>query len=101
MAFMLGARVVCQRRAKRDDVVRENTRFGVANNRCDGLRLTSDLCLSSERLELATDLPREIAESGEIRFHRIEFAQSLLFAASMLEDSCGLFDEAATVFRRC
>ena len=81
------------------DVVGEDARSGVAHDARDGLRLAGDLGLVSEWLELAADLPREVAQPGEVDLHRVELADGLLFAAAVLEDPGGLFDEPAPVFR--
>lgn len=51
--------------------------------------------------QLALDFLREVQDAHEVRVHVGEFAQSTLFAAAMLEDTSGLFDEAAAFLRRC
>ena len=93
-------RVVVERRARRpDDVVGEQARTGVADDRRDGLRLPGDLGLMPERLQLPADLARQVAQPGEVRLHRVQLAEGLLLAAAVLQDAGGLLDEAAPVLR--
>ena len=80
-----------------DDVVGEEAGSGIPHDRGDGLRLARDLGLVPERLELAADLAREIRESGQVRLHRLELAERLLLAPTVLQDAGGLLDEAATL----
>ena len=98
--LVLVAGVVGERRAQRHDVVGEDARLGVADDRGDGLRLAGDLGLPPERLQLPADLPGQVAEARQVGLHRVELAKGLLLAAAVLEDPRGLLDETAPVLGR-
>jgi len=51
-------------------------------------------------LELSADLPGEVAQTREVGLHRVELAQRLLLATTVLEDAGRLLDEAAAILRR-
>ena len=95
----LGAAVVVERRAQADDLVGEQAGAGIPHDGGDRLGLARDLGLVPERLQLTTDLAGQVAQAGEVGLHRLELAEGLLFAAAVLQDAGGLFDEAAPVFR--
>ena len=99
VAFVLCLRVIREGSAQRDHVIREDASFRVTDDRGDRLGLTGDLGLATERLQLAAYLAREVAETREVRLHRVELANGLLLATSMLEDPGGFLDESATVLR--
>ena len=80
-------------------VVGEQPRPGIADVGLDHRRLARDLGLTAERLELAPDLGQQVLQPGEVPVGRLELAESLLLALAVLEDACGLLDEAATVLR--
>ena len=46
------------------------------------------------------DLGRQVEDAHEIRIHVREFFERSLLTAAMLEDACGLFDEAAPLLGR-
>ena len=86
--------------AQFDDLVGEQPGARIAHGRRDLLGLFRDLGLVPERLELPSDFARKVREPKQVRLHRLEFAQSLLFAAAMLENSGCLFNEPAAILRR-
>ncbi len=85
--------------ALRDEVVCEQPQPGVAHVGLDHGGPPGHLGLLAERLELAAQLGGEVLQPGEVGLHRLELAQRLLLAFAVLEDSCGLLDEAASVLR--
>src|SRR5690606_24220559 len=82
------------------EVVREQTRLRVTQVALHGLRLARRLGLPAERSELAAQLRGEVAQARQVALHRVELAQRLLLALAVLEDACGLLDEAAALLRR-
>ena len=97
--FALGAAVRVESGAQRDDLVGEQPGARIPHDGRDGLRFTRDLGLVSERLQLAPDLAREIAEARQVGLHRLELAQGLLLAPAVLQDARRLFDETASILR--
>src|SRR5690606_13440127 len=95
LALRLAAAVQGERLAQRHDLVGEQPGPGVAHYRGDRLRLARDLGLMPERLQLPPDLAREVAQARQIRLHRVELANGLLFAAAVHQDAGGLLDETA------
>ena len=100
VALLLAARMARELLAQADEFVGEQPRLRVADDGRDRRGLAGDLGLTSEGLELSAQLAGEIAEAREVRLHRIELAERLLFAAAVLEDARRLFDEAAAVLGR-
>ena len=84
------------RGAEGHNIVGEDAGAGIPHDRSDRLSFARDLGLMPERLQLPPDLASEIAEPREVDLHRVELAQGLLFAATVLQDSRGLLDEATT-----
>ena len=82
------------------ELVGEQPRSRVPHDGGDRRGLAGDLGLAAERLELAAQLPREIAQPCEVRLHRLELAEGLLLAAAVLEDARGLLDEPAPLLGR-
>ena len=82
-----------------DDLVGEQARAGVPNDRGDRLRLPGDLGLVAQRLELPPDLAGQVAQPGQVGLHGVELAEGLLLAPAVLEDAGGLLDEPAPVLR--
>ena len=99
--LLLAAGVARELLAEADELVGEQPRLRVADDRRDGGGFACDLGLTSEGLELASQLAGEIAQTREVRLHRIELAERLLLAAPVLEDARGLFDEPAAILRGC
>ncbi|WP_455132989.1 hypothetical protein [Microbacterium aurum] len=97
VSLLLVARMVDQLCPKPHEVVGEQPRLGVTHDSRDRGGLPRDLRLLAERLQLSTQLPREVAEPREVRLHRLELAERLLLAATVLENAGGLLDEAAAV----
>ena len=97
VALVLAATVLLEGSAEADDLVGEQACAGVAHHRRDGRRLARHLGLPPERLQLAADLAGEIGEPSEVGLHGVELAERLLLAPSVLQDACGLLDEAAAV----
>jgi hypothetical protein len=91
--------VLVQLAAQAHDVVREDAGLGVPGDGGDGLGLAGDLGLTTQGLQLAADLPRQVGQPCQVRLHRGELAEGLLLAAAVLEDPGGLLDEAAPVLR--
>ena len=84
-----------QRGAQGDDLVGEEPGARIPHGGGDRLGLLGDFGLAAQRLQLAPDLPGEVAEAGEVHLHRVELAERLLLAPAVLEDARGLLDEAA------
>ena len=80
-----------------DQVVGGQPQPGVAQVGLDGLGATGHLGLSAQRFELAPQFGGQIGEPGQVRRHRVEFAESLFLALAMLEHARGFFDERPTV----
>ena len=95
LALVLRATEPGQRLAQLGNVVGEEARPGIPNDRRNQLRLPRDLSLLAERLELAPDLTGQVRKPGQVGLHRIELAKSLLLAAAMLQDAGRLLDEPA------
>ena len=87
-------------RAQTDELVGEEACLGIAHDRGDRRGFAGDLGLPAQRLELAPQLARQVAQPGEVGLHRVELAERLLFAPTVLEDAGGLFDEAAPLLGR-
>src|SRR5690606_36314611 len=81
-------------------VVREQARPRVTQVALHGLRLARRLGLPAERSELTAQLRGEVAQAREVALHRVELAQRLLLALAVLQDACGLLDDAAALLRR-
>ncbi len=97
LALRLAAADVGDGGAQLDDLVREQAGAGIACDRGDRGRLLGDLGLLAEGLELAADLAGKVAQTGEVRLHRLELAERLLLAPPVLEDAGRLLDEPAPV----
>ena len=82
------------------ELVGEQSGARVAHDGGDGRRLTGDLRLPAEWLELPAQLAGQVAETREVRLHRLELAKGLLLAAPVLQDSRGFLDESAAFLRR-
>ncbi len=100
VALMLGPHVICQLRTQADEFVGYQASLRVAHDSGDRGSFPGDLGLAAQRLELSAQLTGQIAQAREVRFHRLELAKRLLFAAPVLEDPRGFFDEPASVFGR-
>ena len=96
LLFALVERV--QSAGKPHQVIGENAGFCVSNNGLNPLGLLGDFCLPAQWSELATNLPREIVQAGEVGLHRLEFARGLFFATAVFENSRSFLDEASAVF---
>src|SRR5690606_35459611 len=86
LALRLAAAVQREGLAQFDDLISEQSGTGVTHDRRDGLCLTRDLRLATERLELAADLARKVAQAGQVRLHRVELATRLRLAATVLQE---------------
>ena len=87
-----------ERCAQGDHVVGEDAGARIPKFSLNRLCLASHLGLRTERLQLATNLAGQVAESREVGLHRVELANRLLFATAVLENSGSFFDESATIF---
>ncbi|CAB4574944.1 unannotated protein [freshwater metagenome] len=87
-----------ERCAQGDHVVGEDAGARIPKFSLNRLRLASHLGLRPERLQLATNLAGQVAESREVRLHGVELANRLLFATAVLENSSSFFDETAAIF---
>ena len=85
--LLLAAGVAGELAAQTDELVGEQPRLRIADDRRDGRGLAGDLGLTSEGLELAAQLAGEVAQAGEVRLHRVELAEGLLLAPAVLEDA--------------
>ena len=80
-------------------VISEHPSLRITNHGLNCLSFTGNLCLPTERRQLATNLPGEIVEPRQVRLHGFELALGLFFATTVLEDSRRLLDKAAAIFR--
>ncbi len=55
--------------------------------------------LPAQRFELTPELGGQIGEPGQVRRHRVEFAQSFFLALAMLEHTGGFLDERPPILR--
>ena len=78
-------------------VIGEHPGFRIANNGLDTLGLPGDVCLATQRSELAAHLTGEIVQPGEVRLHRFKLALGFLFTPAMLQNARGLFNETPSV----
>ncbi len=83
-----------------DHVVGEQTCPGIAYVGLDDRGSARHLGLTTQRLELTTQLGEHVVESSQVALGRIELAERLLLALAVLEDTGRLLDEAAAFLRR-
>ncbi|CAB4635192.1 unannotated protein [freshwater metagenome] len=97
LTFRLGLLVIVDVAAQRHDVVSKNSRTGVTNDGGDVLRLSCNVGLLAEGLELTANFARKIGETREVRLHRVELPHRLFLAATVLEDSGCFLNKTAAV----
>ena len=101
VALLLAAGVAGQFRSEAGEFIREQSRARIPHDGGDRRRLAGDLGLSAQRLELAAQLAREVAQARQIRLHGFELAEGLLFPTTVLENARRFLDEAAALFGSC
>lgn len=75
-----------ERLAQLDEVVGEEAQAGVAQVGLDDRGAAGDGGLAAERLELAAEFVGEVLHAREVGLHRVQLAQRLLLALTVLED---------------
>lgn len=80
-------------------VVGRQAQPGVAQIGLDGRGTLGRLGLPAQRFELTPELGGQIGEPGQVRRHRVEFAQSFFLALAMLEHTGGFLDERPPILR--
>ncbi len=80
-------------------VVGRQAQPGVAQIGLDGRGTLGRLGLPAQRIELTPELGGQIGEPGQVRRHRVEFAQSFFLALAMLEHTGGFLDERPPILR--
>ena len=84
--------------AQLNNIISQDACAGIAHLSLDALCFTSNLCLVSQWLELATNLSCQVSQTREVSLHRFKFAHGLFLAATVLENSRSFFNETASIF---
>ena len=83
--------------AKRNHIVCEDSRSSISHNGRNVLRFPCYFCLLAERLELTSDFSRQVVEAREVRLHRFELANCLLFTPAVFENAGRFLNESAAI----
>ena len=97
LAFRFAALVGVNVAAKRNHIVREDSCSSISHDGRNVLRFPRDFCLLTERLELTSDFSRQVVEAREVRLHRFELANRLLFTPAVFENSGRFLNESAAI----
>ena len=74
-------------------------RLQLADARLQLARGRGGFCLLAQRLQLRIQLGNQVAQAGNVRCHRLQFAAGLLLAAAVLDHARRLLNHVAALLR--
>ena len=98
MTLRLGLVVGVECGAQLNNIISQDACASIAHLSLDALCFTSNLCLVTQWLELATNLGCEVSQTREVSLHGFKLAHGLFLAATVLENSRSFFNKATAIF---
>ena len=97
--FRLGGESLRLLSLQNTQLTSQKYRLQLADARLQLACIRGGFCLLAQRLQLRIQLGNQVAQAGNVRCHRLQFAAGLLLAAAVLDHARRLLDHVAALLR--